>query len=558
MVLTLLALTTEAKKAIHFYMKESSSNNHGADYEDKAPVHGGWSEWGICSKSCGGGWKERSCTNPIPLHGGEDCSKDCGSGGSCKSAESCNAFECIDPCQCGIVDVLCKCGLETCSVGQICVNGECLDQCSTSSSGSSKCLCGINTCQPGETCANGKCLENPVCQFGIVDEICQCGLGECSVGQINGNNTCQPGEICENGHCHEKEEDGNGSGSSGGCCSRTCGKGVPGVMLIGGYKNGHMTTQLPMNNSDDRCTWTFPEGRMFSGVYGLAAAMYNTTKIMVCGGWKRGYLKSCHSLDLHKDSAKWELAPELPKRLYYHAMTSIGDSGAVAVTGGRTDLAGDCSECSCASSKSSCGQPAGISNTYRLLPGQNSSWTTGPYMNERRHKHCGVSYDVNSIVVTGGEYLNAKGVQILNTAELINFSTSTSTTLSARMKYQRKEHGCAVIETGQGRGLIVAGGNVAYARLCHNCVELMIMSGEVATWSWQELTSLPVKRHKSPALIPTPDGHGVRIIGGYGEGAKDEKIFELQTFDIKTWIETGVTFPNKGNHFMAAVPLAAC
>ena len=37
MVLTLLALTTEAKKAIHFYMKESSSNNHGADYEDKAP-----------------------------------------------------------------------------------------------------------------------------------------------------------------------------------------------------------------------------------------------------------------------------------------------------------------------------------------------------------------------------------------------------------------------------------------------------------------------------------------------------------------------------------------
>ena len=41
-------------------------------------VHGGfseWSEWGVCSASCGSGVKERkrSCTNPVPSYGGLPC-----------------------------------------------------------------------------------------------------------------------------------------------------------------------------------------------------------------------------------------------------------------------------------------------------------------------------------------------------------------------------------------------------------------------------------------------------------------------------------------------------
>merc|ERR1712055_924480 len=39
----------------------------------KTPVHGGWSEWSSCSKSCGGGLKKRRCTNPKPANGGRDC-----------------------------------------------------------------------------------------------------------------------------------------------------------------------------------------------------------------------------------------------------------------------------------------------------------------------------------------------------------------------------------------------------------------------------------------------------------------------------------------------------
>ena len=38
MVLTLFALTSEAKEDIlHFHLKEVASNNRGADYEDEAP-----------------------------------------------------------------------------------------------------------------------------------------------------------------------------------------------------------------------------------------------------------------------------------------------------------------------------------------------------------------------------------------------------------------------------------------------------------------------------------------------------------------------------------------
>ncbi|CAC5407893.1 Hemicentin-1 [Mytilus coruscus] len=49
----------------------------------KCPIDGGWSpfeswsDWTQCNRSCGGGLRERtrnrSCTNPMPLHGGEKC-----------------------------------------------------------------------------------------------------------------------------------------------------------------------------------------------------------------------------------------------------------------------------------------------------------------------------------------------------------------------------------------------------------------------------------------------------------------------------------------------------
>ena len=36
-------------------------------------MHGGFSAFGACSKTCGGGVRKRTCTNPTPQYGGRGC-----------------------------------------------------------------------------------------------------------------------------------------------------------------------------------------------------------------------------------------------------------------------------------------------------------------------------------------------------------------------------------------------------------------------------------------------------------------------------------------------------
>ncbi len=53
------------------------------------PINGGWSDWGPCSRNCGGGTQTRTCTNPAPKNGGTDCS------GS--PTQACNTQHCPIP-----------------------------------------------------------------------------------------------------------------------------------------------------------------------------------------------------------------------------------------------------------------------------------------------------------------------------------------------------------------------------------------------------------------------------------------------------------------------------
>ena len=50
------------------------------------PVHGGFSVFTKCSKTCGGGTRIRTCTNPEPKHGGKGCVGE--------SQETCNTQAC--------------------------------------------------------------------------------------------------------------------------------------------------------------------------------------------------------------------------------------------------------------------------------------------------------------------------------------------------------------------------------------------------------------------------------------------------------------------------------
>ncbi len=64
-------------------------NNQNGSISFKTPVNGGWSAWGACSASCGGGTQTRTCTNPTPSF--------CGAGCTGSSSQACNTQACADP-----------------------------------------------------------------------------------------------------------------------------------------------------------------------------------------------------------------------------------------------------------------------------------------------------------------------------------------------------------------------------------------------------------------------------------------------------------------------------
>ena len=61
-------------------------------------LDGGWSDFGACSKSCGGGTETRTCSNPAPANGGKDCVGD--------GTKVCNTQGCPGQALLALIDVL--------------------------------------------------------------------------------------------------------------------------------------------------------------------------------------------------------------------------------------------------------------------------------------------------------------------------------------------------------------------------------------------------------------------------------------------------------------------
>ncbi len=101
------------------------------------PIDGGWTQWGECSKTCGGGTQSRTCTNPAPAYGGSNCIGD--------SNQSCNNQECeTEPSPTPTTEIKCKVENSECNINN-----------------SDKECCSGLTCVPfNQESGNGKCEIN--------------------------------------------------------------------------------------------------------------------------------------------------------------------------------------------------------------------------------------------------------------------------------------------------------------------------------------------------------------------------------------------------------------
>merc|ERR1711874_249002 len=68
-------------------------------------INGGWSEWGPCSKTCGGGVHRRTCDNPKPSGGGDDCLGKSEMGCNADRCRECNGITPSKRLECGFKDI---------------------------------------------------------------------------------------------------------------------------------------------------------------------------------------------------------------------------------------------------------------------------------------------------------------------------------------------------------------------------------------------------------------------------------------------------------------------
>jgi len=199
------------------------------------PVNGGytpWAEWTQCDKPCENGnrFKTRTCTNPIPAHGGLTCLQQSGLGGS-QEHETCNPQKCPVDGGFGQWTHWTSCS-KTCGSGSRRRDRDC-DNPEPAHGGKvcpgefkEEAVCNTNTC-PGDggwsewlswstcpvTCGTGLHIRSRRCDNPV---------------PTNGGANCA-GDYQENGYCNTDVcpvNGGFGAWTSWTTCSRSCGMGT--------------------------------------------------------------------------------------------------------------------------------------------------------------------------------------------------------------------------------------------------------------------------------------------------------------------------------------------
>ena len=214
-----------------------------------ARVDGGWTPksnggWGSCSETaCGSSGTQsrnwtRTCTNPVPAHGGADCtgeangteSRDC-EGDSCAGGQICWSGSCETPVDggwtdpaygewgncsataCGSSGTRTRTWSRTCSDPAPAFGGA---ECAGEASGKDSEVCLGGSCPEGEACSGGGC----VCagDGGHKHDGATCH----PAGNCHSNGDCASGQYCAGGAC--KDYDDWTVGDWGGCSATACGQ----------------------------------------------------------------------------------------------------------------------------------------------------------------------------------------------------------------------------------------------------------------------------------------------------------------------------------------------
>ena len=98
--------------------------------------------------------------------------------------------------------------------------------------------------------------------------------------------------------------------------------------MIGGHPNYYSITALPLV-AGKTCYRSFPPSPRHMSYHG--SALYRGERLLVCGG---SFGNPCYSLNIYDLVGVWETVVPLPVAVWFHTMTTIGDTESVAVVGG--------------------------------------------------------------------------------------------------------------------------------------------------------------------------------------------------------------------------------